>query len=224
MAEMTVLLTNSSLHAAVQTAGLAALDGLPIPVILVLPTGRVVHMNAAASTLVRSNRALRITGETLVTQRSADAIRLSDAIARVAARGRIEYVQLLTRVGEPGLILSLKPAFAAQPRDVSAPSGRGMADPTLVMVFAADLRLPDWLPAGWTRTAFGFTPQSAELAESLASGNTINGFCEETGVTLGAARTRLKKLLASTGAHTQAALVVLLLRAAMVMTPVSAEI
>ena len=57
-------------------------------------------------------------------------------------------------------------------------------------------------------------PQAyAELAEALAGGENLSEFAERTGLSIGGARTRLKKLLRRLGTRSQSDLVALLLRA-----------
>lgn len=87
----------------------------------------------------------------------------------------------------------------------------------MVTVCISELRAPLLLDAGWSRGAFGFSPQNAALAESLAIGRSLAEFAATESLPIGTVRTRLKKLLLQTGTSSQAQLAAMLLRASGVM-------
>jgi DNA-binding CsgD family transcriptional regulator len=69
-------------------------------------------------------------------------------------------------------------------------------------------------PPKWSQASLSLPPASAELAEALAGGENLAEFAERTGLSIGGARTRLKKLLRRLGVRSQSDLVAVLLRTA----------
>jgi DNA-binding CsgD family transcriptional regulator len=90
-------------------------------------------------------------------------------------------------------------------------------DEPVVLVCITELRAPLPLDANWSRAAFGFSPQNAALAESLALGLSLAEFATAENLPIGTVRTRLKKLLLQTGLSSQASLAAMLLRASSIM-------
>jgi DNA-binding CsgD family transcriptional regulator len=190
-----------SVEAAALAGCAAALECVAAPLVLVRPSGEILHSNGAGAALLRERRVLRSVGGALSFRRAADRKSLSAALARVAAQRQPEVLRLFGRPGEIVMLLTFSPVPGLP----------------LVVVGAADLRGPLPLPPGWTRLAFGLTPQSAALAERLADGATLADFAEATGLPIGTVRTRLKKIAGATRTTSQPALVALLLRGAAVM-------
>ena len=124
----------------------------------------------------------------------------SELLARVAESQRPELLRLLRRNGSVSLLITVTPV----------PGDR------LVTVCVADLQPDPPRLASWIQQAFDLSPQNAELAESLMFGVSLIEFSTDNNVTLGATRTRLKKLFAKTGKRSQSALVSALLRAAII--------
>jgi hypothetical protein len=193
--------TQSSATSAVTMEALAvALDCVSTPTFLLRPDAQIVHVNVAGNALLRGSPALYRARSRLAARRAQEARTLATVVARVAESQRPELLRLLGRNGTVSLLMSVTPV----PGD------------TLVTACVADLRAEGPSLAGWIEEAFSFSPQNAELAEHLMLGSSLSEFSNETGVTLGAARTRLKKLFAGTGTRSQAALVSALLRAAII--------
>jgi hypothetical protein len=75
----------------------------------------------------------------------------------------------------------------------------------------------------WFKQAFQLSQQNAELAAGLMSGLSLSEFSTRKAITLGATRTRLKKLFVQTGTGSQAALLSALMRAAAIAIPLAGK-
>lgn len=177
-----------------------ALDCVATPVFLLRPDGQIIHVNAAGMECLHASPALRQDHSRLIARRSGEAKTLAAVIARVAASRCPELVRLLKRNGNVSLLMTVTPVPGT----------------ALLTACAVDLHAEGPRLAAWLQTAFNLSPQNAELAEGLMSGLSLLEFSGKKKVTLGAARTRLKKLFAHTGTNSQAALVSALLRAAII--------
>jgi PAS domain-containing protein len=199
--------TNAAPSQDSETAGLlrVALDCIGTATFILRPEGEIVVANQAATNLLRAGGVLRERDSRLVTGRPEESKALAAAVARVAERQRAELLRLLGRRGNVAVLIAISPV-------------RGQS---LVAVRVADLNLQEFHAAGWTREVFGLSPQNAQLAESLISGISLAEFSKLAGITLGATRTRLKKLFLQTDTRSQAALVSVLSRAA-TLAPVPA--
>ncbi len=180
----------------------ALLDILSVPVFVLRPNSEILDSNAAGQELLRVSRAFRRHQNRLVIRRAADAAAMAEAVNRVAARGEPELIRFLTRQEEASALMHIRP-LEGEP---------------LVLVAISELRAPLLLAAGWSRAAFGFSPQNAALAESLAVGHSLADFATAENLPIGTVRTRLKKLLMQTGMTSQASLAAMLLRASAVMS------
>ena len=179
-----------------------ALNMLSSAVFLLRPTSEIVESNEAGQQLLRVSRAFRRHQNRLVIRRAADAAAMAEAISRVSARAEPELIRFLTRQEEASALLRIEPV-------------RGES---LVVVCITELRAPLLLDVNWSRAAFGFSPQNAALAESLALGHSLADFAVAENLPIGTVRTRLKKLLQQTGLGSQASLAAMLLRASSLMS------
>lgn len=181
---------------AVAVAG--ALDCVATATFLVRADGYLVHGNRAGHRLLRGGGALRQVHACLVARRSEEAKTLATGLVRVAASRQAELLRFVNRNGTARLLITVNP----------------VPDDGLVTVCVVDLQASNADFTPWLRQAFQLTMQNAELAAGLLSGLSLSDFSTQKEVTLGATRTRLKKLFAATGTRSQAALVATLLRAA----------
>jgi DNA-binding CsgD family transcriptional regulator len=191
--------------ATVQTsmsAARIALNMLSSAVFILRPTSEIVESNKAGQELLRVSRAFRRHQNRLVIRRAADAAAMAEAVSRVAASGVPELIRFLTRQEEASALMRIE----------SVPG-----DP-VVVVSITELRAPLLLDANWAKAAFGFSPQNAALAESLALGHSLAEFAIAENLPIGTVRTRLKKLLQQTGLGSQASLAAMLLRASSIMS------
>jgi hypothetical protein len=177
---------------------MVALDCVSTPAFILRADAHIVHANNAGNELLRNSQTLRKIHFRLVGRRSNEARVLAAVVTRVVESQRPELLRLLSRDGSVSLLMTVTPV----PGD------------TLVTACVADLHVKGPRLAGWIKRAFDLSPQNAELAESLMLGTSLAEFSSNKNVTLGAARTRLKKLFARTGKRSQATLVSTLLRAA----------
>jgi hypothetical protein len=180
----------------------AALNCVATATFLVRADGYLVHGNHAGHRLLRGG-ALRQVHARLVARRVEEAKALAAVLVRVAASRRAELLRLVNRNGTARLLITVSPV----PED------------DLVTVCVADLQPTYADLTWWFGQAFQLSPQNAELAAGLLSGLSLSEFSAQKAVTLGATRTRLKKLFAGTGTQSQAALVAALLRAATIALP-----
>jgi PAS domain-containing protein len=194
--------------AALSAGALAlALDCGATATFLVRADGRIVHCNRGGLRLLRGSGALRQVHAYLVARRVEEAKKLAMVLVRVAASCQSELLRLVNRNGTTRLLITVSP----------------IPDDDLVTVCVVDLQASDADCTQWFRQAFQISTQNAELAAGLLSGLSLLEFSTQKEITLGATRTRLKKLFAATGARSQAALVGTLLRAASLEFPQVAE-
>jgi DNA-binding CsgD family transcriptional regulator len=198
--------TGSSAEPAVAEPSLGAtrvaLNMLSAAVFVLRSNSEIVESNEAGQQLLRVSRAFRRHQNRLVIRRAADAAAMAEAVSRVAAKGEPEMIRFLTRQEEASALMRIEPV-PGEP---------------VVLVCITELRAPLLLDANWSRAAFGFSPQNAALAESLALGHSLAEFATAENLPIGTVRTRLKKLLAQTGLGSQASLAAMLLRASSIMS------
>jgi DNA-binding CsgD family transcriptional regulator len=181
----------------------AVINFISTPTFVLRQDGNIVYLNPAASKILRSGGALRKVQSRLVARRSNEAKALAGMIARVVETQCPELLRLLSRDGTVRLLMTVNPI----------PADR------LVAAYVADLQAERSGIARWLQRAFDLSPQNAELAESLMFGLSLAESAIERNITLGATRTRLKKLFSRTGKSSQTTLVSTLLRAATVAPP-----
>jgi DNA-binding CsgD family transcriptional regulator len=179
-----------------------ALAMLSIPVFVLRPNSEILESNQAGQELLRVSRAFRRHQNRLVIRRAADAAAMAEAVNRVALRGQPELIRFLTRQEEASALMRIQPV-PGEP---------------VVVVTITELRAPMLLGGGWSKAAFGFSPQNAALAESLAVGHSLADFAAAENLPIGTVRTRLKTLLLQTGMSSQASLAAMLLRASAIMS------
>ncbi len=182
---------------------LAALDCGVLPLLMLGPRARIVHANRAATALLAAGRVFGTAVGRLRVQRQDDQDAIEQALtgvlgSKAEGQGGRVIVQLSNRQGDVTHVVTLSPL----------PGGN------MALAAIAELRAPTLLRRHWSREALGLPAAYAELAEALASGENLSEFAARTGLTIGGARTRLKKLLKRLGTRSQSDLVGLLLRAA----------
>ena len=181
-----------------RNAAIEALNCGTAATLLVGHNGRIVHTNRAADVLLTNGRAFGNAGGWLRVQRQPDQDAIEAAVSAALDSGDRGIIHLLNRQGDISHIVTVVP-LPGQP---------------VAVVCLAELRGPLLLGKHWSREALGLPLPYAELAEALAGGENLAEFATRTKLTIGGARTRLKKLLKRLGARSQADLVALLIRAA----------
>jgi DNA-binding CsgD family transcriptional regulator len=178
-----------------------ALHMLAIPAFLLAADTQILACNKAGRLLLQRSPAFLDNHGKLAIRRTNDQVALAEAVLRSAEQNESVLLRFLTRQEEASALMRIEP-LAAQ---------------NMVTVCITELRAPLLLDAGWSRAAFGFSPQNAALAESLAVGRSLAEFAAAENLPIGTVRTRLKKLLLQTGTSSQAQLAAMLLRASAVM-------
>jgi DNA-binding NarL/FixJ family response regulator len=195
-------LVNGAVTEASIGAARVTLNMLAAAAFVLRATSEIIESNEAGQELLRVSRAFRRHQNRLVIRRAADAAAMAEAVSRVAAGGQPELIRFLTRQEEASALMRIEPV-PGEP---------------IVVVCITELRAPLLLDANWSRAAFGFSPQNAALAESLALGHSLADFATAENLPIGTVRTRLKKLLSQTGMSSQASLAAMLLRASSIMS------
>lgn len=185
----------------VSRAAAQALDMLALPGFLLAPDTRILASNAAGRLLLQRSPAFLDSHGKLAIRRTNDEVALSEGVQRSVATQQPVLLRFLTRQEEASALMRIAPV---------------PGEPA-VTVCITELRAPLLLAPGWSRAAFGFSPQNAALAESLAIGRSLAEFAETEHLPIGTVRTRLKKLLLQTGTSSQAQLAAMLLRASAIM-------
>lgn len=186
-----------------QAAGMgeAALDRLPVGVLVVDADGRVLFMNRRGAALCAAGDGLSLaTGRRCHASTPAE----TSALLRMAARAATE--------GESGALPLSRPSLK-RPLSVlvsALPPARVGAEPAAIL-YVAD---PDDLPLAPPEQLAGLldlTPAEARIAHSLALGHSLEAAAALSGVTVSTARTYLKQVFVKTGTSRQAELVKLVL-------------
>ena len=162
---------------------------------------QILACNRAGRLLLQRSPAFFDNHGKLAIRRTNDEVALAEAVQRSAAQQEPVMLRFLTRQEEASALMRIEP----------------LPTKDMVTVCISELRAPLLLDAGWSRGAFGFSPQNAALAESLAIGRSLAEFAATESLPIGTVRTRLKKLLLQTGTSSQAQLAAMLLRASGVM-------
>lgn len=184
----------------------SVLDRLSLGVIILGPTGNLLHVNSAADGILRSADGLIRTPTGLRAARKEDDRRLQDLIAGLrqtsgdsASAGG--HLRVHRPSGQPAYAVMLTPAAP------SIVGGVKDAPATLVFVsdpggkFVSDLKVLGEL--------FGFPPAEARLVMALLSGMSAPEFARKAGVTHNTVRTLLARAMARTDSRSQLEMVLL---------------
>jgi DNA-binding CsgD family transcriptional regulator/PAS domain-containing protein len=188
-----------------------AVDRLPIGLVVVDASGRILSTNATAKAiLVRADGLIQTNGRIGACQHleAKSLLRCIDEIAcGVGSAGRDggTALRVTRRSGEAGYILLLSPL--GEPRETA-----GVAGETRVLVLIEDLATAAPRIGDHLKCIFEFTAAEATVAAGLAEGRTPRDIAEKRGVRLSTVRTQLKAILAKTGVSRQADLVRLIAR------------
>ena len=185
----------STLFETLGQAALAAMESGSVVRLLLTTDRTVVHANQAALAMVRRPGIFTISDNRLALRRRAD----EAAFEAMLLGARSASMRLASRQGDITHVVLV---------DV-------LAGTAVIGVSVIDLRNP-LAPQRrrWTCEALGLTAGNADLAEALANGVSLAEFAEQSGLTLGGVRTRLKKLLRQTGTRSQGEIVGMLARVA----------
>jgi DNA-binding CsgD family transcriptional regulator len=184
----------------------AALDRLPLGVILVDRHCRVHATNRCADRLLARRNGLALDREGLHAERPDDDARLRRLLADVFdASGPLEAGGALLLERSPGL----KPLRASVSR-APAHEGHGGAA-ALAVLFVSDPEVEVELPAAAANRLHGLTSAESALVRELVNGRSLQDAAARLHITLGTARQRLVPIFEKTGTGRQPELVRLML-------------
>lgn len=188
------------------TGVLAALDLLPIGVIVLDGEGRVLKSNALASQLLSRADGLLERDERLGATDAKAAAELRQAIKEIGGGGEIRPQGLwLPRPGGKPLSVVVT---AAPTRGFIGADTVGLIN---VAVFVTDPESPLHPVPGIIQKMFCLTPAEARVAEHFVGGKTVDETAACCKITRGTVRTHLKRVFEKTEVSSQSALVRLIL-------------
>ena len=189
---------------ALAASALAALDRVPMGIVLLTSSGLLMHANQRAHELVNTTTALRFESSGTLQASSPAATGALQRLIREAvatATGRsLSHGGALRLTGRTGRKLHL--IVTPLPLEPS-PFGEGAA----AAIFCSD---PDAVVGAVARQLegmFGMTPAEARLTEALVHGQSLQQYAEARCVSMSTVRTQLKAATAKTGTRRQADLV-----------------
>ncbi|MFG6490506.1 helix-turn-helix transcriptional regulator [Roseateles sp. BYS78W] len=168
-------------------------------------SGRIVHVNSHAETMLREAQHLMRRGAILQAAHDGDAARLRETLADVAVTGLARRLAMTSRSGEPH---SCFLTIFALPAEAPLRSRLGTAR-VLVMARSPGLAV---LPATEQLVSlFGLTRAESAVALALARGRTPDEYAAEAGIGISTVRTHMRAVFDKTYTRRQADLVRLLL-------------
>jgi DNA-binding CsgD family transcriptional regulator len=168
-------------------------------------TGRVVHANAHAESMLRDAEHLVQRGARLHAAHDGDAARLRETLADVAATGHASRFAITSRSGEPHACFL---TITALPADAPLRTRLGTAR---VLVMARQPGRAVLPPSEQLANLFGLTRAESAVALALASGKTPDEYAAEAGIGISTVRTHMRAVFDKTYTRRQADLVRLLL-------------
>jgi len=180
-----------------------ALERLDSDIALLDEHGTVLHLNAAARSLVGPASSLRLASRRLSAHDPSSAGALDAAWQRLRASNHPQHVLVS---GPSRIAVTLCPAPAAE---IAGPTGAGGMR---YWVFITPLARKQVPAATKLAALFGLTPAEARLARSLVAGRTLDEAARDGGVKASTVRSQLLSVLAKTGTQRQQDLVALLVR------------
>jgi DNA-binding CsgD family transcriptional regulator/PAS domain-containing protein len=187
----------------------AVVEGLLVGVIVLDDRGEILHANAAARSILRSNDGLRAAERRLRAAAPADDRALQAAVVRA-----IDTTKRVDLAG--GGIFAVQRPSGERPYALLVNPGPGVDSRSAFRIASAIVMIGD-PDAGLSSSAqlvarlYGLTPAEARLAKAIASGGTQESYSAAQRISISTTRWTLKRVLAKTGARRQADLVRLLL-------------
>jgi len=194
-----------------QSAGVeSALDLLPIGVILLHPSGAIVHLNRSATALVAENDGLLATHVGLRAQLPTESALLTETIRKAISNSNGKGVSagttvLVSRRGRPPLQIQISPIH----NSIVKTSQRVAA-----IVFVNDPLRPHRPNQGLLRMRYGLTPAECRVALLLSDGHPPRRIAEIVGVTDNTVRSQIKSIFSKTGVGRQSEMIRLLMASA----------
>ena len=155
-------------------------------------------MNRAGARLAQRGPAISIKDGKFSARRRHENVTMRKIMTEVAeaGAGAHKIVNLRSRQGSP--VISVVIARIAN------------AAETTLLVLVSDLMSRRRFNLPFCATQFGLTPAETRVAAAIAEGSTLNEIAESTKCAIGTVRVHLRRIMAKTGAHSQAQLVGLL--------------
>jgi DNA-binding CsgD family transcriptional regulator/PAS domain-containing protein len=184
----------------------AVLDRLSLGVVMLGPTGRLLHVNAAADSILRTGDGLIRTPDGLRAARKEDDKRLQELIGAlrhptVDGRSAGGHLRVERSSGQPAYAVMVAPAGArASGADGGAPA---------ILLFISDPGAKIVSDLAVLRQLFGFTPAEGRLVLALLSGISPPEFARDSGIAYNTAKTLLGRAMARTDTRSQLQLVLL---------------
>jgi DNA-binding CsgD family transcriptional regulator len=192
---------------AIRIGGLvAALDRLPLAILLLDRGARVVHVNRCAEQLLRAGDGLAIRDGRVTATSRPETERLQRLIAAAACTRRIPGPGSMMALPRPTLGGELCVLVAPLPPG-ALPGDRGAA---AVLLLARDRAGPAPVTGAHLIELYGLTAAEARVATSLLAADGPREVAARLGIGLATVRTHLHRLFAKTGTRRQAELVWLL--------------
>jgi DNA-binding CsgD family transcriptional regulator len=191
-----------------RNAALAALDRVPVGVIVVDASGLMIAANHMARQILEAADPLSLRENRLVCE-GPDKLALDAAIARALANhcGPGEPGEEVVALGRP----HRRPVpVLVFPLDVRERFDE-KAKRTAVLFVRDPERYPIRTESRWLETLFAVTPTEARLAACLSDGLSLEAAAEALGMSTATARVHLKRVFSKTGTSRQAELVRLVL-------------
>ncbi|MDA8231780.1 MAG: helix-turn-helix transcriptional regulator [Magnetospirillum sp.] len=189
----------------------AALDRLPMGVVLIAADGRVVDMNAAARRIAAENDGFSMDRDGICRGATPEVTtRLQRMIAQAAAASRGNGLHSGGALALPRP--SLKEPLAALVAPLRAERVDGPLPRDGAVLFLSDPALCQVPPARVLSGLYGLTPREAELVAELVTGCSLDEAAARIGLRTESARIYLKRVFAKTGVKRQGELIALLLR------------
>jgi DNA-binding CsgD family transcriptional regulator len=190
----------------------AMADSSATPTFLITRTGRLLHHNAAAWTLLERNCALALRDGALIAIHAACKEPLRKFFHDAALPITSNWPSSLH--DNPAHAFSLHRSSSLQPLQLLAsplpPVNREHSKADLVLL-ATDPEQPVNYPDGVLRALYGLTPAQTEIANGLLTGYTLDEIACLRKVSVGTVRQQLKSIMSKTGSSRQCDLVKLLM-------------
>ena len=186
-------------------SAIAALDRVPMGIVLLTSSGRLMHANRRAHELVHATAALRFEPSgclkaTTLAATGCLARLIRDAVGHGGRQGRLTPGGALRLAGRDGrrLHLLVTPLpLESSPFEADAAAA----------IFCSDPDAAAGAVARHLECMFGMTPAEARLTEALVGGQSLRQYAEARRLAMSTVRTQLKAATAKTGTRRQADLV-----------------
>ena len=198
--------------------GLRALEKLPIAVIVLDATAKLVFANPQGAALLAARDGLSLSSNgTCRATTPSDTKALTQCIENVLAATDNKAANNVLPLERP----SMRRPLSAMITRIGNGQAEDVRSGASVALFLTDPEHPTRPAIDALRRLFDLTGSEAKLAQQLVGGARLETAAERIGVTVGSARTYLKQIFAKTGTNRQADLVRLVLSSSALLAPAS---